>query len=319
LPGPELEPEVSAAAQQLIALTAVPMAEWSEEQVLTWAELVELEPETRAALRTAFEDDGDTDGEELVILTAKRLQKMLKKANLDGDPEAAANAVLALRDALLAPAAAAAPPPAAAAAPPSLRCAFDKRDRLGSGFFGHVFLCKLQGEEGLFAVKRVDAIKAELVTKEVEVLQRAARTCCHANVVQYHGKEEDDDFVYIHMELCDYERAPGGALAACDLAARVGRLAPAEASRAVGELFSGLAYLHRNNIVHRDLKPTNILFKDGVLKICDMGQSRILRGGASVAQTESHGGTEGWRSPEELAAEKLLGDGGVFEPRLSGD
>ena len=171
----------------------------------------------------------------------------------------------------------------------------------------------------MFAVKRVDAIKAELVTKEVEVLQRAARTCCHANVVQYYGKEEHDDFVYIHMELCDYERAPGGALAACDLAARVGRLAPAEASRAVGELFSGLAYLHRNNIVHRDLKPTNILFKEGVLKICDMGQSRILRGGASVAQTESRGGTEGWRSPEELAAEKLQGDGGVFESRLSGD
>ena len=118
--------------------------------------MVELEPVTRAALRSAFEDDGDTDGEELVILTAKRLQKMLKKADLDGDPEAAAEAVLALRDALLAPAAATAAPP--------LRCAFDQeRDRLGSGQFGHVFRCRLDGEAGqLHAVKRVDRIKAEL-------------------------------------------------------------------------------------------------------------------------------------------------------------
>ena len=74
------------------------MAEWSEGQVLAWVELVELEPETRAALRMAFEDDGDTDGEELVAMTARRLQKMLKKADLGGDLEAAAEAVLAKRD-----------------------------------------------------------------------------------------------------------------------------------------------------------------------------------------------------------------------------
>jgi hypothetical protein len=109
-PEPELsEPKVSEAAEQLAALMAVPMAEWSEEQVLAWAELVELEPEARTALLIAFEDDGDTDGQELVAMTAKRLQKMLKKADLDGDPEAAAEAVLALRDALLATAMAAVP------------------------------------------------------------------------------------------------------------------------------------------------------------------------------------------------------------------
>jgi hypothetical protein len=108
-PEPEPELELSAAAQQLIALTAVPMVGWPEKQVLVWTELVELEPETRAALRTAFEDDGDTDGEELVAMTAKRLQKMLKKAGLQGDPPAAAGAVLALRDALLASAATSSP------------------------------------------------------------------------------------------------------------------------------------------------------------------------------------------------------------------
>jgi SWI/SNF-related matrix-associated actin-dependent regulator 1 of chromatin subfamily A len=105
----EREPELSASAQQLAALTAMPMAEWSEAQVLAWVELVELEPKTRAALRTAFEDDGTTDGDELVILTARRLQKMLQKAGLQGDPPAAANAVFALRDALLAPAVASSP------------------------------------------------------------------------------------------------------------------------------------------------------------------------------------------------------------------
>jgi hypothetical protein len=312
---PESEPELSTSARQMAALTAVPMAEWSEEQVLAWAKLVELEPETRAALLTAFEED-DTDGNDLAMLPAKRLQKMLKKAGMTGDLPAAAETVLALRDALLAP---------AVVAPPPLRCAFDQeRDRLGSGQFGHVFRCKLDGEDG-YAVKRVDAIKAHLVDKEVAALSRAKDTDQggHPNVVHYYGKDEDADFVYIYMELCDYTTLPGGALSPCDLTVRVAQLTTPEArQRAAEQLFDGIEYLHAHQIVHRDLKPTNILFKGGVLKICDMGQSRVLAGGVSVAQTESRGGTEGWRSPEELSAEVRMlrqGDGGDFESRLSGD
>jgi hypothetical protein len=96
---PELEQLLSASAQQLIAMKAVPMAEWSEEQVLAWAELVELEPETRAALRAVFGAE-DIDGEDLATLLPKRLLKMLKRAGLQGDLPAAAEAVLAARDAL---------------------------------------------------------------------------------------------------------------------------------------------------------------------------------------------------------------------------
>jgi hypothetical protein len=40
------------------------MSEWSEELVLAWVELLELELEVKAALRTVFEDEGDIDGED---------------------------------------------------------------------------------------------------------------------------------------------------------------------------------------------------------------------------------------------------------------
>jgi hypothetical protein len=94
---------------------------------------------------------------------------MLKKAGMQGDLPAAADAVLALRDALLAP---------AVVAPPPLRCAFDQeRDRLGSGQFGHVFRCRLDGEAGqLHAVKRVDRIKAELGRYPIVTPQYSATT-----------------------------------------------------------------------------------------------------------------------------------------------
>ena len=156
------------------------------------------------------------------------------------------------------------------------------------------------------------------MTKEIDALSRAADTedGGHRNVVRYYGKDEDQFFVYIYMELCDFARLASGALVPCDLSVRVAQLAtPEERQRAVEQLFDGIEYLHAHQIVHRDLKPTNILFKGGVLKICDMGQSRILVGGATVAQTESRGGTLGWMSPEELAPRP----GEAFESRRSGD
>jgi hypothetical protein len=298
-------------AQPLTALKEVPMTKWTEDQVMSWTELIDLDTEIRAALRTAFKHDGDINGEELVAMTPRGLLKMLKQGGmkgLKGDLEAAAEVVLALRDALLTPSLR------------PLRGEFDhnnKKDWLGCrGQFGQVMLCKLDGHRR--AVKRVDATMAELVTKEINALSRAAETedCGHKNVVHYYGKDADQFFVYIYMELCDYATLASGLLVPCDLVVQVAKLAtPEECQQVVEQLFDGIEYLHRHQIVHRDLKPTNILFKRGVLKICDMGQSRILVGGATVAQTGSRGGTLGWMSPEELVQEV----GEVFESRRSGD
>ena len=52
------------------------------------------------------------------------------------------------------------------------------------------------------------------------------------------------------------------------------------------------SYLHGlpQAITHRDLKPSNLLFKGPVLKIADMGQSRILAAGETAVPTGSMGG-----------------------------
>ncbi|VVC26409.1 Protein kinase domain,Protein kinase-like domain,Serine/threonine-protein kinase, active [Cinara cedri] len=43
------------------------------------------------------------------------------------------------------------------------------------------------------------------------------------------------------------------------------------------QLIRGVDYIHEKSVVHRDLKPQNILVTgDGVVKICDMGISRII-------------------------------------------
>lgn len=43
------------------------------------------------------------------------------------------------------------------------------------------------------------------------------------------------------------------------------------------QLLNGLKNIHEKNIAHRDLKPENVLLsKDGVIKICDFGSSKII-------------------------------------------
>lgn len=41
----------------------------------------------------------------------------------------------------------------------------------------------------------------------------------------------------------------------------------------MAQVLEGLHFLHRRNIVHRDIKASNLLIKDGDVKIADFGVS----------------------------------------------
>eukprot|EP01047_Picozoa_sp_COSAG01_P050593 COSAG01_NODE_5128_length_4469_cov_4.067506_2_plen_1140_part_00 len=295
------------ASTQILAV--VPMSKWSEEQTREWAAQLQLPAKTLQQFE-AFVAEEETDGEELENWIQKTLHKSLKKTKMFDNPIDVAEAVLAQRDRMLAMQVDSGGGEGVAATQQPLRVQFDRKDDLlGGGRFGKVFRCRLDGEDG-FAVKRIQVLDASLVSKEIEVLTRARTTDegGHPNVVKYFLKESDVDFVYICMELCDSET----------LDTRIRRMSAPEARlRAVRQLFSGVQYLHGLHIIHRDLKPTNILFKGSCLKICDMGQSRILVGGSTAVETGSGGGTLGWMTPEELAAKP--GHLEPFTSRLSGD
>lgn len=44
----------------------------------------------------------------------------------------------------------------------------------------------------------------------------------------------------------------------------------------IKQIFNGLKNMHELGICHRDLKPENILLKEGEVKICDVGSSKII-------------------------------------------
>jgi calcium-dependent protein kinase len=83
----------------------------------------------------------------------------------------------------------------------------------------------------------------------------------HPNIAKFKEYFEDDDNVYIVMELCE-----GGSL--LDLITRTKayqgkpHITEARVASIMKQLFAAIEYLHDNNFAHCDLKPDNILLSD---------------------------------------------------------
>ena len=96
----EPEPELDERTQQLRALTQLGVQQWSAAQVLEWVALADLPPESVPVINSAFKSIGVDDGEELLELGPKILQKKLAKHGAK-DSAALAKQVIAQRDALI--------------------------------------------------------------------------------------------------------------------------------------------------------------------------------------------------------------------------
>ena len=93
----------------------------------------------------------------------------------------------------------------------------------------------------------------------------------HQNVVRYFGFEEDPNFMYLAIELCEvslwsvfYEKRM--------FYKREQFKNISKQRDFTKQLFEGVKFLHSQQIVHGDLRPKNVLFDyDGFLKITDFG------------------------------------------------
>ncbi|CAA7060517.1 unnamed protein product [Microthlaspi erraticum] len=152
---------------------------------------------------------------------------------------------------------------------------------VGRGHFGYT--CSAKGRKGSLkgqdvAVKVIPkskmttAIAIEDVRREVKILSALTG---HKNLVQFYDAFEDDENVYIVMELCK-----GGELLD-KILQRGGKYSEEDAKKVMVQILSVVAYCHLQGVVHRDLKPENFLFstKDETspLKAIDFGLSDYVR------------------------------------------
>lgn len=112
------------------------------------------------------------------------------------------------------------------------------------------------------------AMSAKMVQREVEILSQLQ----HAHIVGYVDYFEDDETIYIVMEL-----ASGG-----DMYKYISKqqgLQESEAKRLMRQIFEAIKYTHSLSITHRDLKPENILLTGDDppnAKVTDFGLAKAV-------------------------------------------
>eukprot|EP01125_Pyxidicula_operculata_P018714 TRINITY_DN6676_c0_g2_i1.p1 TRINITY_DN6676_c0_g2~~TRINITY_DN6676_c0_g2_i1.p1 ORF type:complete len:1156 (-),score=245.20 TRINITY_DN6676_c0_g2_i1:525-3992(-) len=127
-------------------------------------------------------------------------------------------------------------------------------------------------------------------------------------VVRYYGKEEDNEKIYLALELCEQtlQQYMATKPAAFNISAKL---------LAMKDISSAVAFLHKYNIVHNDINPRNILLSKGKFKLADLGLSKWLNDEQSSYTFSGGGiptGAGGWYAREILNGERKTRSVDIF-------
>src|SRR5699024_8462555 len=135
-------------------------------------------------------------------------------------------------------------------------------------------------------------------TNESEFIKRfyreaqAASSLSHPNVVNIYDIGEDNDVMFIVMELVK-------GLTLKEYIQKYGPLSVNESVRIMIELTAAINHAHENDLIHRDIKPQNILIdENGTVKVTDFGIA-IALSATALTQTNSVLGSVHYLSPEQ--------------------
>ncbi|KAK7314451.1 hypothetical protein VNO77_32975 [Canavalia gladiata] len=152
---------------------------------------------------------------------------------------------------------------------PEITANYEVLDRVGSGAYSDVYRGRRLSDGEEVALKEVH--DSQLAFREIEAL-RVLKGSQNVVVIHEFFWREDENAVlvleFLRSDLATvikeaYEKGKG--------------LSIGEVKAWMMQLLNGVDACHRNMIVHRDLKPANFLISDdGILKLADFGQARIL-------------------------------------------
>ena len=143
---------------------------------------------------------------------------------------------------------------------------------LGRGGFARCYEFICQDNNKIFAAKAISKInlakereKRKLIT-EIKI----HKSLHHSQIVAFEHNFEDNEFVYILLEICNNQTLN-------ELLKRRKTLTEFEVQCYLIQLIHGLKYLHSHKIIHRDLKLGNLFLTDKMqLKIGDFGLATKL-------------------------------------------
>ncbi|XP_048133690.1 cyclin-dependent kinase F-1 [Rhodamnia argentea] len=153
-------------------------------------------------------------------------------------------------------------------------------EHVGSGAYSDVYRGRRLSDGLTVALKEVHDYQSAF--REIEALQILRGSPNVVLLHEYFWREDEDAVLVLEFLPSDLEAVIRDAKRERDGG---GGSPPAgEIKRWMLQVLDGVDACHRNLIVHRDLKPGNLLVsEEGVLKIADFGQARILLDDGNVA------------------------------------
>ncbi|CAE7229592.1 unnamed protein product [Rhizoctonia solani] len=194
------------------------------------------------------------------------------------------------------------PPPKEKAIPPSppgiirdsiRSVAYTRVGFLGEGGFARVYEV-LDARGGRHAIKCVakTSLKSKKSRTKLYAEIKLHRALQHPNIVGFEECFEDDDNVYMTLELCDV-----GSM--MDMLRRRKRYTEPEARFFLIQVIGACHYMHSHQVIHRDLKLGNLfLDRDMNVKVGDFGLAALIEKPGERKKTIC--GTPNYIAPEVL-------------------
>ncbi|XP_010254056.1 PREDICTED: cyclin-dependent kinase F-1-like [Nelumbo nucifera] len=143
-------------------------------------------------------------------------------------------------------------------------------EQIGSGTYSDVYKAVRLSDGLIVALKEVHDYQSAF--REIEALQILQNSPNIVMLHEYFWREDEDAVLVLEFLTTDLASVIRETKRNRENGIPVG-----EVKRWMIQILHGVDACHRNSIVHRDLKPANLLISsDGVLKLADFGQSRIL-------------------------------------------
>ena len=160
--------------------------------------------------------------------------------------------------------------------------------QIGVGGFGKIYSVQWIKNNQIYALKELNLDKDELYIfqDKVKIVKDLVAKTGHNGFIKIYGdkiipqKDKDKYHYFIIMELGERDWLQ-------ELKNRESYslyYSEKELFEIINQLVKTLALMQKNKVTHRDLKPQNILLCKGVFKLCDFGESKILKGNGKVYQ-----------------------------------
>ncbi|KAF8842470.1 Pkinase-domain-containing protein [Paxillus ammoniavirescens] len=164
---------------------------------------------------------------------------------------------------------------------------------LGEGGFARVYEVKdARGTRLACKVVTKTSLKTKKAKTKLYAEIKIHRSLAHPNIVRFHDCFEDDDNVYMTLDLCH-----SGSL--MDMLRRRRRFTEPEARFFLIQIIGACNYMHTHQVIHRDLKLGNLFLDSNMnIKVGDFGLAALIENPGERKKTIC--GTPNYIAPEVL-------------------